>query len=158
MFSIQFEFTNGTEYMQNIRDDLYMCSFLQNLSLRPSCYNCVYKTQQRYCDISLADFWGVEKIHPEMDDDQGTSLVVIHSEKGNQLFESIKENIQYLETDLSEALKYNSAMTTSVPRTARRTEFIRTTAMYGFGKSKKILRPSFAGRIKKVIRKVIKTS
>lgn len=158
MFSVQFEFSNCTEYIQTIRDDLYMCSFLQNLSLRPSCYNCAFKTQKRQCDISLADFWGVDKIHPEMDDDKGTSLIVIHSDKGKQLFESIKENLLYLETDLSEALKYNSAMTSSVPKNERRSDFIRTTAAHGFSKSKKFVRPSFVCRIKKIIRRMIKKS
>ena len=54
--------------------------FLQNLSLRDSCYDCKFKKYNRISDITLADFWGIDNIMPEMNDNKGTSLVVINSE------------------------------------------------------------------------------
>lgn len=123
-YSVQFEFTNCTEYLQIIYNDLYMRSFLRNMCLRNSCYECSFKSKYRQSDITLADFWGVEKICPSMDDDKGTSLVILNSDKGRQLFESIKESVVYQEVELDEAIKYNSAMISSAPRPHNRDEYM----------------------------------
>lgn len=62
--------------------DPYMNVFLKNVILRPSCYQCSARNGQSQSDITLADFWGINTISPEMDDDKGTSLVFLHTEKG----------------------------------------------------------------------------
>ena len=59
----------------------YMKAFLHDLSLRPSCYYCKSKCGRSNSDITLADFWGIQKILPEMDDDKGTSLVLAYNDK-----------------------------------------------------------------------------
>lgn len=60
----------------------YMHLFLDNYSLRPSCYNCQAKAGKINCDIVLGDFWGIEKQHPTFDDDKGCSAVIVNTEKG----------------------------------------------------------------------------
>lgn len=65
-------------YSQN----LYMKAFLTDIILRPSCYNCKAKECSSQSDITIADFWGINTIFPEMDDDKGTGLVLINSNKG----------------------------------------------------------------------------
>lgn len=60
----------------------YMKAFLQDIILRPSCYNCKVKGCSSKSDITIADFWGIHSVFPEMDDDKGTGLVLINSEKG----------------------------------------------------------------------------
>lgn len=57
------------------RKNAYMQGFLNNLYLRPSCHECKFKRFQSQSDLTLADFWGVEKYYPEMNDDKGISLV-----------------------------------------------------------------------------------
>ena len=54
--------------------------------LRPSCYNCQAKSGRSQSDITIGDFWGIETVLPSMDDDKGTSLVLVHTEKGKQIF------------------------------------------------------------------------
>src|SRR5690606_22917336 len=71
IYSLSFTFQNGKEYIQPYNRDLYMRVFLEDICLRPSCYNCQFKTLNRESDITLADFWGIQKICPEMDDDKG---------------------------------------------------------------------------------------
>ena len=58
-----------------------MKGFLKDLYLRPSCYDCKFKTLQRASDITLADFWGIEKIIPEINVEKGVSLCWASSEK-----------------------------------------------------------------------------
>lgn len=67
-------------------DNHYMRAFLSDMILRPSCYNCQAKSGRSQSDITIGDFWGIETVLPSMDDDKGTSLVLVHTEKGKQIF------------------------------------------------------------------------
>lgn len=122
-YSVLFKFSNNTEYRAPLTDDIYMKAFLRNLCLRPSCYSCAFKSKDRVSDITLADFWGIQNVIPDMDDDKGTSLVVIHSEKGQRIFEKIKKNLTYKETDLEQAIIYNKSMIKSVEKPKKREKF-----------------------------------
>lgn len=124
-FSVSFGFDNNTEYRQTFDKDLYMKAFLKDISLRPSCYHCEYKTLHRQSDITLADFWGVENVLPEMDDDKGTSLIFINSVKGQQMFEKIKGKTIYQEVDINQAVRYNPAAIKSAGHNPKRDRFFR---------------------------------
>ena len=84
---------------------------------RPSCYDCKFKGFPRIADVSLADFWGIEKINgvdKKLDDNLGTSLVLINSEKGRKFFEAIKPKLRYAELPYQTALKGNPSLTESL--------------------------------------------
>lgn len=110
-------------YSNTLNNDLFMKGFLQDVYLRPSCYNCKFKKINRISDITVADFWGIENVLPKMDDDRGTSLIVVHSEKGKQLFDELSEKMIVNEVNLNEAIKYNSSMITSVKYNKKRKKF-----------------------------------
>lgn len=80
-----------------------------NAFCRPSCYECRFKGFPRMADITLADFWGIEKVKPEMDKDLGTSLVMINSQKGAAFFESAKKRINYVTVPFKSAVAGNPA-------------------------------------------------
>lgn len=95
-FSMRVNFENGQEYCEDRYTDLFFVGYLQAGNFcRPSCYKCHFKGFPQAADISVADFWGIETIDPSMDQDKGTSLVVVNTEKGKKLFDSIKESIVY---------------------------------------------------------------
>ena len=71
----------------------YMRLFLSRISGNTSCFDCHYRKLPRIADITLGDFWGIEKIHPQMDDDKGTSVVLLNTKHGKNLFNSISKNI-----------------------------------------------------------------
>ncbi|MFW5713076.1 MAG: Coenzyme F420 hydrogenase/dehydrogenase, beta subunit C-terminal domain [Brevefilum sp.] len=73
--------------------DAYYAMFLANLSLRPVCYNCKYASTDRVSDITLGDFWGVQKENPELFDGKGTSLILANTEKGKSMLMSIQRDI-----------------------------------------------------------------
>ena len=84
----------------------YFTGFIFDNFVRPSCYNCKYTTPYRNSDITLADFWGVENTFPEfMDLKNGCSLVLIHSKKGVNIFDNIKDKIFYKETSVDKCLQ-----------------------------------------------------
>lgn len=108
-FSMSFLFNNSIEYRKNLRKDLYLRAFLKDVCLRPSCYDCNFKGLNRQSDITLADFWGIQNVLPEMDDDKGTSLVFVNSKKGNDLFDKLKDRMRFQKVNINQAVVYNAA-------------------------------------------------
>ena len=126
-----------------------MQAFLKNLCLRPSCYDCAFKTKNRQADITLADFWGVQNVRPEMDDDKGTSLVILHSAKGKDVFNEISERLKYIEVNADEAIKHNSAMIKSVFKPKNRERFMINIQRKPFDKTvKKYCNIRFINKVK----------
>lgn len=71
-------------------DNPFMKGFLADLYLRPSCYACPAKKLKSGSDITLGDFWGIESVMPEIDDDKGASSVVVNTAKGKSILNSIR--------------------------------------------------------------------
>ena len=114
-FSLRVEFENGKEYCKDRWHDLFFIGYLQAGNFtRPSCYQCHFKGFPQKSDITLADFWGIEKIDKTMDQDKGTSLVMVNSEKGLKLFDAIKNSIVYREFSIEDARRGNPAMDCSL--------------------------------------------
>lgn len=122
-FSMRVNFANGEEYCKDRYHDLFFIGYLQSGNFtRPSCYQCPFKGFPQKSDITLADFWGIEKIDPSMDQDKGTSLVMINSQKGEKLFDAIKPYIHWKEFTLEQAKKENPAMVSSLVNTGTKRE------------------------------------
>lgn len=115
--NIKVEFENGETYISNKSEgDYFYNLFLENIILRDACYNCKYKNFDRCGDISLADFWGYEEgIAKEFGDNKGVSLVLINTQKGLKLFDSIKQNIKYLEVKKEDCFQYNCFYNFEIP-------------------------------------------
>lgn len=64
-------------------------------SLRESCYQCPYTRIDRNSDLTIGDYWGIQKVMPDFYDRMGVSLVITHTDAGRKLFESVKNNIDY---------------------------------------------------------------
>ena len=114
-FSIRVKFENGKVYCKDRWHDLFFIGYLQyNNFVRPSCYDCKFKCFPQKADITLADFWGIEKLDPSMDQDKGTSMVMINSDKGAALFDTVKGDLVYKEFSQKEASVGNPAMNHSL--------------------------------------------
>ena len=154
-FSMKLELSNDTHYRKMFLNDDFMLAFLKNYCLRPSCYGCSFKTKERASDFTLADFWGIEKILPEMDDDKGTSLILINSKKGQSLFDKLKNNIACKNVDSDEAIKHNIAAVESMIKPKGRDGFMKKVTSKNFSKMvKKHCSGSLVDRIKANIYKI----
>ena len=110
-FSMRVKFENGKEYCKDRWHDLFFIGYLQAGNFtRPSCYECHFKGFPQKSDITLADFWGIETLDKSMDQDKGTSLVMVNSEKGQILFNAIKNDIEWKQFTMEEARRGNPAM------------------------------------------------
>lgn len=122
-YNMSMRFENGSEYKIEGRQDPYMKAFIKGLSVNKACSACRFKTGNRAADITLADFWGIEKICPEMYNINGTSLVTVNSPKGEKMFELIKNNMTVKSVDVLAALAYNTAALNPVLLNPHRDEF-----------------------------------
>lgn len=119
-------FENGEEYYNSILDDDYCVSFHSRFNIRPSCFNCKYRSLQRSADITLGDFWAIEKYAPEYDDNKGTSFVLVNTSKGDEYMHKISE-MEMVKMDINledYATKYNWCLhknPTGMPEDARHT-------------------------------------
>lgn len=99
--------------------DPYMLLFLQDMTLRPSCYQCPFRKGGSGSDLTLADLWNVGEAAPEMDDDRGASLILVHTEKGREAVAGLSVK----EIDPVLALKSNGAFAQALAMPQRREEF-----------------------------------
>ena len=104
-------------------ENLYMNVFLSNLSLRPSCYACLAKSGKSGSDITIADFWGIEDVLPEFDDDKGVSLVLSYTRRGGHWLDGL--DCEYRVVDYQTALKKNPSILHSVSKPINRDFFFR---------------------------------
>lgn len=102
-------------------NDAYMALFLQDMSLRPSCYSCPVKSGRSHSDVTLADLWNVSDVAAEMDDDKGVSLVLANSPKGAAALEAVCEGLVVV--DFAEAKKRNAGFSADIKVPERRDEF-----------------------------------
>lgn len=106
--AIAVKFDNGEEYYNSILDDDYCVSFHSRYNIRPSCFNCKYGNLKRVADITLGDFWAIEKFNAAYDDNRGTSFILTSSEKGRCLVESLDAEVHPMDINLKDyADKYN---------------------------------------------------
>lgn len=92
--------------------DSYRSLFGQNLSLRHSCFNCKYRGLNRSGDLSIGDFWNINSIVPDMNDGNGTSIVLVNTSKGEYLLNSL--DISLKEVNIEKVI-YNRCIPTSSP-------------------------------------------
>lgn len=81
---------DGREYARSLNADLFCRMYFTNHSIRPSCHACGYCTVDRDSDFTLGDFWGIEKVRPDMDDGMGTSMVILHTGLAREIWEEVK--------------------------------------------------------------------
>lgn len=103
------KFKNKTVKTKAI-DNPYMKLFLSDVALRESCFNCNFKLGNKYSDITLGDFWGVNNYYPEMNDNKGISAIIINTEKGKEIFKNISNDIIFKECKLEEIVNGNPSL------------------------------------------------
>ena len=109
------------EFRESFDVNVYMQGFLNNLYLRPSCHQCKVRCGCCGSDLSLGDFWGIWNIMPEVDDNKGISMVLVNTEKGENILKDINPIIY--KASYSDAVKYNPCIERSVIETKWRALF-----------------------------------
>lgn len=157
-YSLSLRFANDREYLADVKADPFLRGFLNELYNRPSCHRCSLRGLRSGADITLGDFWKIEQWNAGFDDDRGTSLVLINSERGAVAFNSVKGCCRLISSSFDVACRSNSPLVKSPHPHARRTKFFKL--MHGgvdFDRSVDIcLRLPLTMRIRAQIGKVLR--
>ena len=94
-------FDNG----KKVNSSIFKTLFLGHNISRPSCYECPFKAVTHPGDITIADYWGIEKAAPGFDDNKGVSLVLINNEKGELIFDKVRDSLDYKSTRIEDSLQ-----------------------------------------------------
>jgi len=124
-YSMQIDFDNSQTYVKSSNEDIFMRGFLKNIYLRPSCHACKFAKIPRIADITLGDFWGIGEKDSRLDDDTGTSELIINSEKGKKILNEVKENLYLEEIDLEYGIKVNPCLVGSAKKSLQREKFFK---------------------------------
>lgn len=119
-YSNEYQYENGKMYSARSDEDLFMRLFVGDYINRESCTNCHFKGYERVSDITLGDFWGIWDIAPEMDDNKGTSLILVHSKPAKEILEQLSDRIILKEVTSQQASKQNPSMLVSSPAHSKR--------------------------------------
>lgn len=95
---------NGIE--KKVNSNIFAKLFYGHNILRPCCYKCPYKSIMHPGDITIADFWGIERAAPGFSDNKGVSLVLINNDKGHDLFKQTYIHIEYKECRIEDSIQY----------------------------------------------------
>ncbi len=121
-YSMMTVVTDNGEYSEGIDTDPYLRAFFGDLSVRPSCYECNFKTQKRVSDITIWDCFNISEIDKDFDDDKGTTRILIQTQKGLAVLQEL-DNVKIKELDVNIAVNNVKEMNNSVKINPKRQEF-----------------------------------
>ena len=129
--AVRIDFADGSQYMCEFRKDPYMEMFIKGFSVRESCYRCGFRQEHIGADLTIADFWGIDDVLPELNDDRGISVVLSHTEKGEQLLRDAAE-LSLTPVDTEKALQKNRMSRQIRIRDSRRDKYLKALPRRGF--------------------------
>lgn len=133
----------------------FMRIFLQDAILRPSCHSCKAKCGRSWSDLTIADFWGIDNLNPRMDDDGGTSLVLVYSDKGRDALEALHLNTW--EANYDDILRHNPSIEISKTEHPKRSMFFTRLCNAGsvINLIDETLQIPFSSRLKRFPRRIV---
>ena len=124
------EDANGVQlHSMPFAKNLFMRGFLADLYLRPSCYHCPAKQFKSGSDLTIGDYWGVKLAHPELDDDKGVSAVLVNTDRGVKILQTVQHISLYAST-FENVVKCNPALMKSAQEPAKRPLFFELLNQY----------------------------
>ena len=103
----------------------YYHGFIHGLMSRPSCYACPYARTGRIGDLTLADYWGVADVFPELDRRHGVSLLLANTDKGKSLLRAIGSRVELHRSELADAVRENWNLAHPTPKPQERADVYR---------------------------------
>lgn len=124
------------------------------MTLRPSCYTCKYAKIVRDSDLTIGDFWGIKEHYKSMYNPKGVSVVIVHSEQGMKLLETISDDLVLQETKEEYSVQPNLQGATTI--SSQRKNYMKTYVSKGFNRLyRKYADTSFYGKLKRKIFKFL---
>lgn len=117
---------NNKKIIKNWPEDSFNYLYMNALIYRDSCYDCKFAKEKRNSDITLCDYWGWDEHHSNDFEMMSTvSGCIINTEKGKELFDKIKNNIVFKETEYKDIAKHNSCLISPSKYNEKREEILK---------------------------------
>lgn len=108
---VTISFTDGSVYSAAWNENKWYDAFLGGMINRKCCSKCHYAKRERIADITLGDFWQIHKWNKDYNDWKGTSLVLLNSDKGKQIYGEIENRLKLSKVaPLDFAVQYNGQL------------------------------------------------
>lgn len=156
-YSVSMDFTDGTRYVSNREQDLWMRGFIGGLYTRPSCSHCPVKANKSYADITIGDLWGNRVLLPEVTDNKGVCVIIVHTDIGKTILDEL--NVPILKTfTLEEVASKNPAICYPFKKNNCSADFY-----YRLHKGKNVIKiikvltnPPFDVRLRRLVSRIIR--
>lgn len=151
-FALTFSMVNGSGKKisfyshTSLNENLFLRGFLADLYLRLSCYACPIKCGKSGSNLTLGDFWGLQDVYPELDDDKGMTALLVNDIHGKELLENIQ--LDLWQTDYESVFKNNPSLEKSVIMPNRRKSFYADSDVSLKKRIRKCMRLSLKQKIK----------
>ncbi len=111
-FALSLEFVNpsGKAYLIDSASGTYIHAFGAELLNRKTCHKCSFRSFKSGCDITIGDFWGIERIYPDMNDNNGVSAVICSTEKGNNVFLQNARFVEVRQSTIKQVMRRNKSV------------------------------------------------
>lgn len=116
------QFRSKKTFSETLRQNIFLKGFLADLYLRPSCYHCPAKQFKSGSDLTIGDYWGIQQAHPGLDDDKGVSAVLVNTDKGAAILQTVHQLSLY-DSTFEKVVKCNPALIKSAQETTKRDLF-----------------------------------
>lgn len=116
--------SNTKEYHSGVESDQWLRSFFSGICVRPSCHQCKFKKRYRVSDFTIWDCFSPEIFDKDMDDDKGTTRMIIQSEKGQKILDLLKDEVVSFPIDVDKAIDGVKEMFYPVKVSSKREQFI----------------------------------
>ncbi len=90
---------------KQVHSKIFAYLYYGHAALRPCCYSCSFKSVHRVSDLTIADYWEIDRACPGFNDNKGVSLVYVNNTRGNEYFEKIKPQVEWKETRLEDSIR-----------------------------------------------------
>ncbi|MDE7426774.1 MAG: Coenzyme F420 hydrogenase/dehydrogenase, beta subunit C-terminal domain, partial [Muribaculaceae bacterium] len=155
-YSVRVDFKDGSHFIQRHGDNPYILTFIYDYTLRDGCSKCPFKNPNSKADISMGDFWGIEVLTPEIDNNLGTTILIADTSKGEALLSEMAESTSL---SVEEVGKYNPAILKAPNTPWEKAEFEKLVSEKGFlFAANKVIKPilkhskpALKSRIKSII-------
>lgn len=139
--------------IENVQKNIYLRAFLSDMILRPSCYCCPAKAGKSGSDLTLADYWGIYTLVPELDDDKGVSAITANTVRGEAFLKEL--DIKLYQAPLQDLVHKNPAFAKPTKRPENRDEFFKDDGNGVYDKVRLLCKVPFKKKCKRIIKNIV---
>lgn len=156
-YSLRVEYSDGTTYIRDKAEDLYLQTFSKGAYLRESCYHCTHKLFPHGGDLSLGDFQEIDEVRPSFNNPRGVSMVRVNTARGEAALARVESELELLRVPAHIMDTVHPGMGAHVVRDARRDRVVANIGRMPIGRLlARYGKESLSTRAKKSVKALVK--